>query len=92
MIDRTSHLRHVAQRGAFRTYLLWGHALTEADEHGAWEPDSKAALKRALATRDQGAASVAEVELALRQARSWGLIERASDWDRIVLTGQEMAE
>lgn len=91
MIDRLGHLRHVAERGAFRPYLLHGLALVQADEHGTWRPESKAALRRVLATKDETAATVGDVEQSLRQARSWGLIDRESDWDRITLTGTEVA-
>lgn len=91
MFDPTAHLRTVAIGGAYRAHLLWATALVE-QEDGAWCPATRVALQRALATRDQTKATGGEVDLALRQAISQGLVSRDSTWDRIVLTGAEVEE
>lgn len=91
MFDPTRHLRHIARGGAYRTHLLHVRTLVLADEHGVWHPASKAELRRLLATKDQSQATESEVELALRQCRSQGLVTRESDWKQITLAGAEVA-
>lgn len=85
------HLERLAhgEGGAYRTHLLHSLAMIHAeleDDQLIWRPASKAALRRALATKEETKASEGDVELALRQARSQRLITRDSDWAAIILT------
>jgi hypothetical protein len=89
LAQRLHHVAH-GDGGIYRTHYLHSLAMVHADLEGdrlIWRPASKAALRRALATREEEKATETDVELALRQARSQRLITRESDWGCIVLTG-----
>lgn len=78
---------HYREAGGMRPLLLVLLILAHG-EGDAWEPPSKAALRRAL-TRpgDEWPCTPKELDTALHLARGWGLIDQASTERRLILAG-----
>lgn len=84
--------RSMRERGAYRglRLALWvlERALTEGtDESGAVTAGSAVAIRRALASRDEEECSAIDVQVAVRQLISQGVLEPESTTKRFVLVG-----
>ncbi|UQN29583.1 hypothetical protein [Brachybacterium kimchii] len=75
-----------AYRGLRLTVLIHEHA----DDSGRWVPPSKVFLRRALASDGESTCTPADVDTAIRQLRSQGVITPESDQREFILTGGEV--
>lgn len=81
------HLQAVKPSRPYKAALLWAITLIRCDpETLAWEPSSYMELRRALATGEEEKAKSVDVEAAIRQCISMGILTRESTQERLELS------
>ncbi|MGP9745962.1 hypothetical protein [Brachybacterium sp. AOP29-B2-41] len=81
------HLQAVKADRPYKAALLWATVLIHCDtETLAWCPPSCVELRRALATGEEEKAKNVDVEAAIRQCISMGILTRDSSQERLELS------
>ncbi|MBK0330128.1 hypothetical protein I8D64_01755 [Brachybacterium sp. MASK1Z-5] len=87
VFDSQIHHRRMKESGAYRGLRLALLIHENRDDSGHWSPASMASLRRALAGPKEDKCSVVDVEVAIRQLKSQGVLERECEWRHLQLTG-----
>ncbi|MBK0332510.1 hypothetical protein I8D64_14005 [Brachybacterium sp. MASK1Z-5] len=85
----SKHHGEMRAKRAYRALRLAVLIHQHADERGRWAPPSKVFLRRALASDGENTCTPADVDTAIRQLRSQGVITQNSDQAEFILTGSE---